>query len=323
MQCSHRVVLAVLAACALVALTLVATIPSLTSTSARAAAPWTPQGRDTSLSPAAALHQSYKVCMTLEARPARYAGFANNTGVILKDVHKMWAVNGSLVDVANDSRISLETRVRLLHWKYRYTHQEMSHVGALGCSLSHMAAWDAFLATDAQYLLALEDDANFTRRDLDAISRLTHFPAGWHMWVMGGDILHYKKLDETWIHVGEFHHTHALLITREGVEILKAHSIPIEAQIDGYMGFLSALGRLRIIHTFKVAIGTLPSPADIRHSILWVPKDIALATLIVLCVLALLGMLVYFRRWLGWYAIKPYLMRVTLPLYVDNERRVV
>lgn len=252
--------------------------------------------RDFSVTPLDALKQSVKFCMALDRRLGdRWPKFEQSTLQVLRDVKRYSAVDGTTLDVANDTRVSLETRVRLLYWKYRHTHQEMSHVGALGCSLSHIKAWDAFLETDAEYLLVLEDDALFTPDDMRKIERIKHFPAGWHMWVMGGDLLHFSRLDDTWVQVGEFHHTHALLLTRDGVKVLRDSAYPIEVQIDGYMGFLSTLGRLKIIHTFDVAIGTLSSRADISHQILWVFSDV-ITLLAALTAVSAIVALLYFRH---------------------------
>ena len=76
-------------------------------------------------------------------------------------VHRVPAVDGRLV--------SAETKVdRRL---YRRRHGRDVRPGEIGCYLSHLAAMQAFLATDAEHALILEDDATLLPALPDVLAR--------------------------------------------------------------------------------------------------------------------------------------------------------
>jgi GR25 family glycosyltransferase involved in LPS biosynthesis len=98
-------------------------------------------------------------CINLERRIDRWQEFSAQPGVQqLQNVKRFIAVDGSKLDIQNDTRIPIATKKNIMT-KSRRAHEEISTVGAIGCALSHISIWEWIVQNQAPITLVLEDDA--------------------------------------------------------------------------------------------------------------------------------------------------------------------
>jgi GR25 family glycosyltransferase involved in LPS biosynthesis len=193
--------------------------------------------------------------INLDRRPDRWVEFQKQP--LLQEftqLRRFSAVDGSKLDVTNDERISLHTRVNIAK-KYRRSHYEINTPGAIGASLSHLTIWKHFLASDAAYCVVFEDDTLVRQEDLDKIDQLVpKLPeGGWDMWLLGTHrwafsgaplIAENKK---SWWSVDGFTGAHAYVLSRRGAEILLEKPFPIETHIEYYITGCAKMKDLRIL----------------------------------------------------------------------------
>ena len=144
------------------------------------------------------------------------------------------AVDGrALSDADKSNYLDLERRSYLPH--------QLS-AGALGCSLSHLSAWQALIASNHNYALILEDDAELTASTGAILESLTN---GAHQF----DIisLHHRKTRPQH-KIADLHSGHILsvlrynhigatayLISRDAATRLLKTALPITFEIDLYI----------------------------------------------------------------------------------------
>jgi len=199
-------------------------------------------------------------CINLKNRPDRRRLFMNQSALdLLPQIHYIDAVVGNSLDVKNDDRIGILTRVQVLT-HYRRSHYEIHSKGALGASLSHLKTWKAFLASSADYAIIFEDDAElpptFSLMVRDCIKQS---PPPWDIWLLGwnhGTRDHTATRDDTFKEVIQFTGAHCYLISRKAAKILLENALPIETHIEYYMSNTAFLNKLKII----------------RHSLLHIPQ---------------------------------------------------
>ncbi len=101
-------------------------------------------------------------CINLKERPDRWQRFFHQPGlqrlIQAYPFERMEGVNGKLLDIQHDPRVSLRTK-RNIFLKRRRDHEDLDSPGGVGCYLSHYNCWKQFLDSKAEYLLVLEDDA--------------------------------------------------------------------------------------------------------------------------------------------------------------------
>ena len=190
-------------------------------------------------------------CINLKNRPDRRRLFMNQSALeILPKIHYIDAVAGNTLDVRNDDRIGILTRVQVLT-NYRRSHYEIHSKGALGASLSHLKTWKAFLASSADYALIFEDDAElpptFSFRVRDCLAQS---PPPWDIWILGwnhGSHDYKHSHNDTFKEVIKFVGAHCYLITRKAAKILVENALPIETHIEHYMCNTAFLNNLKII----------------------------------------------------------------------------
>ena len=168
----------------------------------------------------------------------------------LKHLKQFSAVNGKKLDYMKDRRISVRTRLNIFR-NYRRSHHEVATLGAVGCSLSHIAIWKKFLASGAKHCLILEDDAILTESTFDHIDRLfPKLPADWGVWVLGyykANLVYQPYHVKPWNQVYKFTATHAYLITREAAKKLLADALPIESHVDHYIGDVGMVSKMLVL----------------------------------------------------------------------------
>ena len=138
--------------------------------------------------------------------------------------------------------------------------------GAVGCALSHIALWKRLAESDAPAFVIFEDDADLTaspeaieavahaalaRGDVDVLLLGYRFPL---------DTLLARRtspLDDTLalLEAPKFYETHAYVITARAARVLLREALPVEMQIDAYMG------AQRLRHGLRFAVPRLGAMA--------------------------------------------------------------
>lgn len=193
--------------------------------------------------------------INLDRRPDRWAEFSKQPELAqFKALKRFSAVDGSKLNVLQDDRVSLHTRVNI-QTKSRRSHYEIATAGAVGASLSHITIWKEFLASDAPYVVVFEDDTVVDKVSMAYVDTLIpRLPAsGWDMWLLGTHRWAFdgKPLNSLepkgWWKVTAFTGAHAYVLSRRGAEILLQQPFPIETHIEYYITGCAALKGLRLV----------------------------------------------------------------------------
>jgi GR25 family glycosyltransferase involved in LPS biosynthesis len=197
-------------------------------------------------------------CINLKERPDRWERFIHQPGVerLLQtfSFERFEGINGKLLDIKNDSRVSLRTKRNILYQKRR-DHEDLDTPGGVGCYLSHYSCWKKFLETDKERLLILEDDAEIPDTFLDDL-----------MTAMEDLNQEDIKRPDIWLLSKPFiaPMTHALeigaltysknwsydvmapltgyILNRQGAKILCENAFPIDGHVDHFMRRCSQMG---------------------------------------------------------------------------------
>ena len=113
--------------------------------------------------------------------------------------------------------------------------------GTLGCSLSHIKAWQKFLGTNDSYAIIMEDDITFQPFKLKKVlQELASMPDVWDIVNLelshNGLPLRLRHLPENdlSIYLTEVTHAGAYLLNRKAAHILLEKALPIKMPIDHY-----------------------------------------------------------------------------------------
>lgn len=181
---------------------------------------------------------------------------AQDALVAMPPVIRIPAIHGLSLDIQNDERIGLHTRVQVTT-EYRRSHYEIHSRGAVGASLSHINTWKEFLKTDSKYALIMEDDVKlpptFAVMVRDCMKDL---PAKWDIWIMGwnhnpGD----TNTRSTTAHIREvlqFTGAHCYILKRDAAKKLVEEAFPIETHIEHFMSNVAFIHGLKIIRDLRL-----------------------------------------------------------------------
>ena len=101
-------------------------------------------------------------CINMDKRRDRWIDFSVQKGIErLPKLKRYPAVDGSKLDIMNDTRIPLITKHNILY-KTRRSHEELNTKGGIGCALSHMGIWEWQVKNNVPVVLIFEDDAKVT-----------------------------------------------------------------------------------------------------------------------------------------------------------------
>jgi GR25 family glycosyltransferase involved in LPS biosynthesis len=101
-------------------------------------------------------------CINMDKRKDRWIQFSAQPGLSgLPKLKRYPAVDGSKLDIMNDTRIPLITKHNILY-KTRRSHEELNTKGGIGCALSHMGIWEWQVKNNVPVVLIFEDDARVT-----------------------------------------------------------------------------------------------------------------------------------------------------------------
>jgi GR25 family glycosyltransferase involved in LPS biosynthesis len=197
-------------------------------------------------------------CINLKERPDRWERFIQQPGVqrIQQNFsfERFEGINGKLLDIKNDSRVSLRTKRNILYQKRR-DHEDLDTPGGVGCYLSHYSCWKKFLETDKEKLLVLEDDAEippqFLEQLMTAMEDLNQEdikrPDIWMLAKPFGPTLT-KALElgsptysKNWSYDVMAPLT-GYILTRQGAKVLCENAFPIDGHVDHFMRRCTQMG---------------------------------------------------------------------------------
>lgn len=209
-------------------------------------------------------------CINLDRRPERWNFFSKQAGLEGISVIRHSATDGQMLSI-QDSRISPETRRRIVS-KQRRAHGEINTIGAIGCTLSHVAVWDRFLKDypDAEFALVFEDDAAIPKGALAFVEKLApQLPKEADLWILGykpykTELQPLPNQQGPWLSPTSFWGTSAYLIRKSAISRVKEEIFPIESHLDRYVCSQQALGRLRLVVHPSLRLANLDSGTDIQ-----------------------------------------------------------
>jgi glycosyl transferase family 25 len=193
--------------------------------------------------------------INLDNRPDRRKMFEGQFALTaMPPVERISAVHGLSIDIKKDKRIGMNARVQVVT-EYRRSHYEIHSRGALGASLSHLKAWQAFLKSGAKYALIMEDDAQlpatFAMMVKDCAKDL---PPTWDAWILGwshtpvdtgNDASPFKRI----LH---FIGAHCYILTRKAAQAFVDEVFPIETHVEHFMNNVAFLRGLIIIRDIRL-----------------------------------------------------------------------
>jgi GR25 family glycosyltransferase involved in LPS biosynthesis len=166
-------------------------------------------------------------------------------------IQRINATNGKKLEYLKDRRIATHTRLNIMR-NDRRTHREIATLGAIGCSLSHIAIWKKLIASGKPYAVVMEDDARFNLHQLQAINNLVKtIPPSSQIWLLGfyrPNLIEEPLPRSKWARVFQFTASHAYILTRAAAQKLLEQATPIEMHIDHYISAMSTLYDLDMLH---------------------------------------------------------------------------
>jgi len=224
------------------------------------------------------------VALSLDRRPDRWAAFqryAHDAGL---DVKKISAVDGKIINAVTHPLVSLGT-AHNIKFKHRRSHYEIDAAGAIGCTLSHVRAWEQLVKSGAPAMVVFEDDApipsDFKTR-LELI--LPQLPVGWDIiqfqltyWENGDTGCKPIVGQEPWQLCTALMGSYAYMISRDGASKMLARAFPIELHMDAYMAYMSKMDHIRMLWHPLIDIPGPAPDSDIMHGrqgVLGVPTDL-------------------------------------------------
>ena len=217
-------------------------------------------------------------CINLERRTDRWNLLKAQPGFKeFKSIERYIGVDGKLIDIKEDTRISFLTKRNIL-LNTRRAHEELSTAGGVGCYLSHVSLWQKFLKeSSAPVALIFEDDiqlpagvTQLVQSFFDASPVLSD-PSNWDICILSQHPSPiYTKIakpfqnSSTVFQFERFVSLAAYMITRRGVERVLPHLFPIESHIDGFLSAASSLHMLDIVGPKKRIMTVIETVSDIQ-----------------------------------------------------------
>lgn len=129
----------------------------------------------------------------------------------------------------------------------RFSHNNMTSKGAIGCYLSHITLWKMLLESNEEYFLIFEDDVeiNYYINNIENIINKILNLNNWDFVYLGylDSYVIFNMFSNPKEIISRIQNitfcTHSYLINRKGAEILLNKALPIVDQIDSYISFMS------------------------------------------------------------------------------------
>jgi GR25 family glycosyltransferase involved in LPS biosynthesis len=232
--------------------------------------------------------------------------------------------------IMQDDRISFRTRMQIIS-NERRSPLEVDNIGAVGCTFSHIRAWDECERDNSEYALILEDDvmlgdpALFEARLQSVFKQIAQ--KDWDVWLLGwnigiestawSDCERSPKLARSFTYpfLGNFGRrrttkaqrtlqfwgTHAYIVRVSALDKIRKRVMPIELHIDAYMGMLAQANELNIINHTDLCIKqkTVNGIGSIQHSnygVVLMHKHSCLVSLILLVLSIIVAIIIWILR---------------------------
>ena len=271
-------------------------------------------------------------CINLKERPDRWERFVKQPGVSrlaqAYPFERFEGINGKLLDIKNDDRVSLRTKRNILYQKRR-DHEDLDTPGGVGCYLSHYSCWKKFLETDKEKVLILEDDAEIPEDFIEMLSAAMEDlnqedikrPDIWTLARPFGPTLTkaFELGSPTYSKNWSYDVVAPLtgyILTREGAKVLIDNAFPIDGHVDHFMRRCSQMGMVVLaghknIQLKQVRLGkkdsdiqqkpscevcNLPDAPTRKGYIIMTNQTVASAVVAAFCVGTLVVLRTYFKK---------------------------
>lgn len=124
--------------------------------------------------------------------------------------------------------------------------REISTIGMIGCSLSHITLWKKLISDNISYMYIFEDDAVPTQALLsqnESIEKLIQtLPDDWDIFYLGAKNMdsNEKAISDKIVKMNVIYFgTHAYVINQKGAKKLLEKCFPISCQLDSYMSYMN------------------------------------------------------------------------------------
>ena len=205
------------------------------------------------------LHSIPTYCINLERRVDRWDLVKSQPGFKeFKTINRFIGVDGKLIDIKEDERVSFLTKRNII-LNTRRAHEQLSTAGGVGCYLSHINLWQKFLReSSAPVALIFEDDVKLPIGITDTLqtffdkSPILADPTQWDFCILSPS-KSYSIIGESFhgssdlFRLERFVCLAGYMITRRGVERVLPHLLPIESHIDGFLTVASSLRTIDLV----------------------------------------------------------------------------
>lgn len=223
-------------------------------------------------------------CINLKERSDRWKRFSSQPGfqklTYYYNFERFEGVNGKLLDVKNDTRVSLRTKRNITYQKRR-DHEDLDTVGGVGCYLSHMGCWQRFLQSSSQYALIFEDDAEIPIEFKESLELALEQaeqedlkrPEIWLLSRPWGPTMRKilevndVKYEGDWAQDVTGPLT-GYVLSRGAAKILLKNALPIDGHVDHYMHRCAQMGLVTISHNKNIIlrqVGVIEKDSDIQQ----------------------------------------------------------
>jgi glycosyl transferase family 25 len=229
------------------------------------------------------LSQIKSFVINLDRRPERWKKLLSEPDSNkIPNLQRFSAIDGSKIDIDNDSRISTYARYNIKNHTRR-SHDLLDSVGGVGCALSHITLWQQLVNSKDEVYLILEDDIQLPYGTWQRIEEL--YVANpeladltkWDIWSVGNLRCEIRPTENNisktgarsgkpeWILCREFIGLQAYFITRNGAQKLLKEAFPVQQHIDWFITYFAATSNIpfRIIHNRYINIQQQPVGSDI------------------------------------------------------------
>jgi GR25 family glycosyltransferase involved in LPS biosynthesis len=219
-----------------------------------------------------------KYVINLDRRRDRWNEFQNCSGVEnLENIRRWSAVDGKLIDLQTDTRVSMFTKYNIIRGQRR-SHMELNSKGGIGCYLSHVEVWKDFLQKSSSEVgIVFEDDTNLTIESVKNIkdfintSEVVQNSSLWDFCVISM-FYGFKNAgpmypgDNKCLRLMEFTGFHGYLITKKGIRKILPLLFPIQGHIDWFLSICSQLQYIDLACSSNTLVFQRLSPTDIQKT---------------------------------------------------------
>ena len=243
------------------------------------------------------------VCISLDRRPDRWANIKASADAAGLPLERLVAIDAKTFDAVHHPAVSVGT-AHNIQAGVRRSHYEIDAAGAVGCSLSHFAAWTRIVDEKLDAMIIFEDDVEIPvdiRRRLEYVVANLPKEGNWdmvtfHMTEFSGGRAGCKPIGpgtEWWSCTSQMG-AYAYMLSNRGAEKLLSRAYPIELHVDAYMAYMARLGEITILRHPLIEIAHNDFGTDIGHGsteILNVPTKMEKRGYIVLSVREIVGLM--------------------------------